>query len=467
VILLSTFTALSLTNQSKGCGIWYRRITEIIDVEPPALSHKPVPHLHDSPAKFGQPSFNAILYGPKPPSRFPALSSSPKRKLDCLELEEDDVSQFKRVWFISKRRKLKNIAGPFLYSQNMDASVLDPTETQEVEEERAWQQLDELKSSLGTLHVDTLSRIEHLARILRNRKKYLPAEKLLRNTISAGEEFLIAEKPEILLAMLHSLMTVLVDQCKFGEADELWVQSIEMFQERLGSDFTKALREGFELAHPFQHSSGSEAPSLATISTSSKIIDMVSALSATVFLQPRDCGEVLIDEEDDLNITSTSKRYPNSLDGSYNHTRLIMTRPSVECAAFGSHGIGSLRNKSLQFAHDDDEDDFWNWTAVLGSDYRAFRAKGSVSTDFGSAFLYGSSEFSDMNSRENQRVESPILDENFRISEDSLDSSAHLQRPQMPVKMKRIYICICCRMLRIKVRFIFAPVDLTIPGNYY
>lgn len=137
VILYRSFKVPSLNIQSKECGIWYRRITEIIDVEPPTPSHKSLPRPHENPAKFGQPSFNAILYGPKLPSRFLALSSSPKRKFDCLELEEVDISHFKRIRFISKRGKLRKATGPFLYNSNTDISILDPTQTQKVDEERA------------------------------------------------------------------------------------------------------------------------------------------------------------------------------------------------------------------------------------------------------------------------------------------------------------------------------------------
>ena len=83
-------------------------MTELLDEEEPPI-YPPPPSLrnYQTTAQFGKPSFNDISYGPKPPSQFQPLSSSPKRKLDCIQLEEDDLSQFKRIRLVSKEKRKK------------------------------------------------------------------------------------------------------------------------------------------------------------------------------------------------------------------------------------------------------------------------------------------------------------------------------------------------------------------------
>jgi hypothetical protein len=70
-----------------------------------------------------------------------------------------------------KKRKLKIVTGPFTYGQNTDTSVLEPTQIQDLEETRGWERLAEMKAYLGTLHIDTFSFHENLARLPRNRQK--------------------------------------------------------------------------------------------------------------------------------------------------------------------------------------------------------------------------------------------------------------------------------------------------------
>lgn len=205
-----------------------------------------------STAQFGKPSFNDISYGPKPPSQFPALSSSPKRKLDCTQLEEDDLSQFKRVRLVLKERGKKK--GPFLCYQ-AGGAIFDATQQQKKDEQTAWDEFRALQVSMGSTHPDTLTYMHSFTRSLRNWGKYQTAEMLIRDALKSGESELLAHRPESLQIMLSGLMVVLVDQQKLSEADNLWNTSLETFRTKLGEHSANVLENQFQQAHPFRHSS--------------------------------------------------------------------------------------------------------------------------------------------------------------------------------------------------------------------
>lgn len=200
-------------------------------------------------AQFGMPSFNEVIYGPKPPSRFQALPSSPKRKLDCMELEEDDLSQFKRVRLISKEKR--KTAEPFS-SFPAGGSAFDAAQRQKQEEQTAWDELHTLQSSLGSTHPDTLTYIYSFTRSLRNWGKYQTAEMIIRDALIAGESEMLAQRPEVLQLMLTGLLTVLIDQQKIQEAELLWGTSIEMFHANVGEESANMLKNHFQGVHAFR-----------------------------------------------------------------------------------------------------------------------------------------------------------------------------------------------------------------------
>ncbi|XMA16346.1 hypothetical protein WAI453_009137 [Rhynchosporium graminicola] len=79
-------------------------------VEQPTPS-PPDPNQSRAMAQFSMPTWTETSCGPKAASRFQALPSSHKWKLTCTELEEDDLSPFKRIRLVSKEKRKK--PGPF------------------------------------------------------------------------------------------------------------------------------------------------------------------------------------------------------------------------------------------------------------------------------------------------------------------------------------------------------------------
>ncbi|KAH7410535.1 hypothetical protein BKA64DRAFT_357102 [Cadophora sp. MPI-SDFR-AT-0126] len=170
--------------QCQNCGIWYRRVTELLDEEELPMSPAPTSSRNrQTTAQFGKPSFNDISYGPKPPSQFPALPSSPKRKLDCTQLEEDDLSQFKRIRLVSKEKRQK--VGPFL-SYPVGEATFNAAQQQKRDEQTGWDEFHALRSSLGDTHPDTLAYLHSFTRSLRNWGKYQTAEIIIRDTLRSG-----------------------------------------------------------------------------------------------------------------------------------------------------------------------------------------------------------------------------------------------------------------------------------------
>ena len=255
---------------------------------PPALSSR----TNRSPAEFGKPSFNNISYGPKPPSQFQALPSSPKRKLDSTELEEDDLSQFKRIRLVRKERRVKGVSNPFLQHPIGSKSALDPADRQQKDEEMALDELRALQVSLGDVHPQTLTRLHSYARSLRNWGKYQTAEMIIRDALQSGEAELLAHRPEILQLMLSGLMTVLVDQQKLVEAEELWHTWVETFRIKLGEDSAKVLEEQFRQAHPLRPLSTVTLEGAVFFDTTTSVNQFVALGNTTSVTAPSSDGEL-------------------------------------------------------------------------------------------------------------------------------------------------------------------------------
>ncbi len=97
---------------SVGCGMWYRRITEYNDVDPsPLVSLIPLRKPREEVVVFGEASFSKIIFGPGIPEH---ISASKKRKRE--QVQNDDITLFKRVRVLSKKtrvRRIEQILGPF------------------------------------------------------------------------------------------------------------------------------------------------------------------------------------------------------------------------------------------------------------------------------------------------------------------------------------------------------------------
>ena len=225
-------------------------MTELFDEEEPPISPSPPSRRnYQTTAQFGKPFFSDILYGPKPPSQFQALPSSPKRKLDCIQLEEDDLSQFKRIRLVSKEKRKKT--SPFL-SYPVGGATFNTAQQQKRDEQTAWDKFHALQASLGNTHPETLTYLHTFTRSLRNWGKYQTAEMIIRNALKSGESELLAHRPEVLQLMLSGLMTILVDQQKLVEADDLWDTWIEIFRTKLGEDSANVVEKQFQQAHTFR-----------------------------------------------------------------------------------------------------------------------------------------------------------------------------------------------------------------------
>ena len=113
VSYLCALCLMELTHtKSAGCGMWYRRITQYNDVDPPPpVCQLPLRKYREAVVMFGQTSFSKVIFGPE--LRDP-LSASKKRKWD--DGQNDDIILFKRVRVLSKKtrvRRIKQSSGPF------------------------------------------------------------------------------------------------------------------------------------------------------------------------------------------------------------------------------------------------------------------------------------------------------------------------------------------------------------------
>lgn len=243
---------------SVECGMWYRRITEIMDIDPPPPSRI---HLKRSPAEkvqFGQNAFQGLLFGPIPPSKFPPVSA--KRKRNAVELAEDDIAHFKRIRLITSKERVRFIPGPFRQVQIFGRDLSSAAEEQyKAEESSAWVKFRTLERTLGPSHPDTLVSIQNLTRILRNIGRSSAAEDLLQKTLKEEEAKLIDQQPGSLRILMTSLMISLVDQKKLEAAEELWTRAAALFTSNASAEENDALIEAFKLAHPFRRTSPLEA----------------------------------------------------------------------------------------------------------------------------------------------------------------------------------------------------------------
>ncbi len=107
-----SISAELIANNSVGCGMWYWRVTEYNDVDPsPPMIQMPLRKPREEVIVFGETSFSKILFGPELPEH---LSASKKRKRE--DVQNDDITLFKRVRVLSKKtrvRRIKQVSGPF------------------------------------------------------------------------------------------------------------------------------------------------------------------------------------------------------------------------------------------------------------------------------------------------------------------------------------------------------------------
>lgn len=80
-----------LRTQSSACNMWFRRITEIHEVD---LPHAAAPKRK---VQFGESSFGHVKFGPDPP----------KRRLEEVDGEDGDYSRFKRIRVVSAIKRFR------------------------------------------------------------------------------------------------------------------------------------------------------------------------------------------------------------------------------------------------------------------------------------------------------------------------------------------------------------------------
>jgi tetratricopeptide (TPR) repeat protein len=209
-----------------------------------------------------------VPFGPEPPTI--RISTPSKRKLSESNVEEtDDITSFKRVRVISKKNRIKHVLGPFSsHTTTSGDSILNPQAKQQAEE-RAVRKLFEERATLhGLDHPDTLSSLNTLALCLRNQRKFAAAEDLFRAGLDARKYTLITEDPEALSVMMGNLMTVLVDQNKVLEADELWQMATTVFKSNLDVERAEALLQRLEVLYIFRNKQRAvpESPEKSTAS---------------------------------------------------------------------------------------------------------------------------------------------------------------------------------------------------------
>jgi hypothetical protein len=204
--------------------------------------------------QFGQNAFQGLAFGPTPPSKFPPVSV--KRKLDVVELAEDDIAHFKRIRLITTKERVRFIPGPFRQVQISGKDLsLAAAEKYEEEVSKAWESFRTHEKSTGLSHPDTLISLRELAQILRNVGKSSAAEDILQTTLKELESLLVEKNPESLRFLMASLMMALVDQKKLDAAEELWMRAVALFSKSVSAEENNALIRAFELAHPFRQES--------------------------------------------------------------------------------------------------------------------------------------------------------------------------------------------------------------------
>lgn len=230
--------------------MWYRRITEFPDVDLPDPVRVQV---FERPSKvhLGQNAFSGITFGPKAPSKYPPVSV--KRKLDKIELEEDDIAHFKRVRPITSNERVRFIPGPFRGFLNAASDLLlAVADRQQAEESVAWNSFRAKQTSHGPAHGNTIASLGNLARTLHNVRTSSDAEDLLLERLKDQEATLIENDPSSLRRPMSSLMMVLIEQKNLSDAEALRVRDTEFFpSSKTSIEGQEALFHAFELSYPF------------------------------------------------------------------------------------------------------------------------------------------------------------------------------------------------------------------------
>jgi tetratricopeptide (TPR) repeat protein len=243
--------------------MWFRRITEITDVDPPPTPRVYVKRPPVEIVQFGQNAFQGLAFGPTPPSKFPPVSV--KRKLDVVELAEDDIAHFKRIRLITTKERVRFIPGPFRQVQISGKDLpLAAAEKYEEEVSKVWEAFRTHEKPTGLSHPDTLISLRDLAQILRNVGKSSAAEEIVQTTLKELESLLVEKNPEYLGFLMASLMMALVDQKKLDAAEELWMRAVALFSKSVSAEENDALIRTFELAHPFRQISLSTTKAIGT-----------------------------------------------------------------------------------------------------------------------------------------------------------------------------------------------------------
>jgi len=166
---------------------------------------------------------------------------------DANIVETEVVSCFKRVRVISKKQRIKRIPGPFSsYASMPQEFVLSPQEKLDVEGRTARRAFEEKSSLLGFGHPDTHSSLTTLAWCLRNRNKFAAAEDLFRSSYNTRKEYLITKDPLGLQRIIMNLMTVMADQNKTSEIDELRREAASLFKSNMDPQAAESLLKGLQ-----------------------------------------------------------------------------------------------------------------------------------------------------------------------------------------------------------------------------
>lgn len=96
-----------LTNvSSAGCGMWYRRITEVKDVDPPLPFTRLSPRAPERVSvAFGRSAFSGEILNTTAPDQFLQFSPAKKRKRE--DSQKDDLALFKRVRLVTRKTRLR------------------------------------------------------------------------------------------------------------------------------------------------------------------------------------------------------------------------------------------------------------------------------------------------------------------------------------------------------------------------
>jgi eukaryotic-like serine/threonine-protein kinase len=108
--------------------------------------------------------------------------------------------------------------------------------------------LEVRRRALGPTHVDVLSSVNDLARVLREEGKLTISENLLRGTLATDRRELGAENP-VTLASMMELANVLHDQGRLSESEKLRRETLEIQMRVLGPEDPETLRSMTSLGY--------------------------------------------------------------------------------------------------------------------------------------------------------------------------------------------------------------------------